>query len=153
MLTCVFENFMKVSANEFGINPLYCVSLTGYTWRCGLKYTGLNLQTLQDKDMILLLENNFRGGISSVMGDRFAISDENKKIKYVDANNFYGHSMSQSIPYVEKKFDKNVKFEDILHNPDDNDIAYFIEVDLIYSTNIKKQRIIHFVRKKNYSKR
>ena len=24
-LSCVFENFTKVSVNEFGINPLYCV--------------------------------------------------------------------------------------------------------------------------------
>ena len=80
LLTCVFEKFIKVSVNEFDINPLYCVSLPGYTWQCGLKYTGINLQTLQDKDMILLLENNIRGGISSVMGDRYIKSDENKKI-------------------------------------------------------------------------
>ena len=53
LLTCFFEKFIKVSVNEFGINPLFCVSLPGYTSRCGLKYTGINLQTLQDKDMIL----------------------------------------------------------------------------------------------------
>ena len=70
LLACVFENFIKVSLNEYKINPLYCVSLPGYTWECGLKYTGINLQTLQDKDLILTLENNIRGGISSVMGDR-----------------------------------------------------------------------------------
>ena len=78
MLACVFEKFIKVSVSEYGINPLYCVSLPGYTWLCGLKYTGINLQTLQDKDMISLLENNIRGSISSVMGDRYVISDENK---------------------------------------------------------------------------
>ena len=71
LLACVFEKFIKVSYNEFKINPLYCVSLPGYTWQCGLKYTGINLQTLQDKDMILLLENNIRGGVSSVMGDEY----------------------------------------------------------------------------------
>ena len=37
LLTCGFENFIKVSVNEFGINPLYCVSLPGYTWQRGLK--------------------------------------------------------------------------------------------------------------------
>ena len=37
LLTCVFENFIKVSVNEYGINPLYCVSLPVYTWQCGLK--------------------------------------------------------------------------------------------------------------------
>ena len=82
LLACVFEKFKKVSVNEFGINPLYCVSLPGYTWQCRLKYAGINLQTLQDKDMILLLENNIRGGISSVMGDRYIKSDKKKDIVY-----------------------------------------------------------------------
>ena len=80
LLACVFEKFIKVSVNEVGINPFYCVSLPGYTWECGLKYTGINLQTLQDKDLILTLENIKRGGISSVLGDRYKQSDENKKI-------------------------------------------------------------------------
>ena len=107
LLTCVFEKFIKVSVKEFGINPLYFVSLPGYTWQCGFKYTGINLQTLQDKDMILLLENNIRCGFSSVMGDRYVQSDENKKILCIDANNLYGHPMSQMLPYDEIKFDRN----------------------------------------------
>ena len=51
---CVFEKFIKVSVGEVGINPLYYVSLLSYTWQSGLKYTRINLPTLQDKDMILL---------------------------------------------------------------------------------------------------
>ena len=98
LLLCVFEKFLKVSVNEFVINPLYCVSLPGYTWRCGLKYTGINLQTLQDKDMILLLENNIRGRISAVMGVRYVKSDENKKILYKNANNLYGWAMGDYPP-------------------------------------------------------
>ena len=90
----MFEKFIEISINQYDINPLYCVSLPGYTWHCGMKYTDINLQTLQDKNMILLIESNIRGGISSVMGDRYVRSDENKKILYVDANNLYGHSMS-----------------------------------------------------------
>ena len=99
LLVCVFEKVIKVSVNKYGINPLYCVSLPGYTWQCGLKYTGINLQTFQDKDSILTLENNIRDGISSVMGDRYVKSDENKKIIYMDATNLYGHSMRQLLPY------------------------------------------------------
>ena len=139
LLACVFEKFIKISVNQYDINPLYCVSLPGYTWQCGLKYTGINLQTLQDKDMILLLENNIRGGISSVMGDRYIKSDENKKILYVDANNLYGHSMSQYLPYDEIKFDNTVELDYIINNPDDNDIGYFVEVDLKYPDNIKQK--------------
>ena len=109
LLACVFEKFIKISVNEFGINPLHCVSLPGYTRQCGLKCTDINLQTLQDKHMILLLENNIRGGISSAMGDRYVKSDENEKILYKDANILYGLAMVQHLPYDEIKFDNNVK--------------------------------------------
>ena len=78
LLACVFEKFIKVSVNEYDNNPLYCVSSPGYTWQCGSKYTGINSKTLQYNDMILLLENNIRGGISSVMGDRYVKSDKKR---------------------------------------------------------------------------
>ena len=139
LLVCVFEKFIKVSVNEIGINALYCVSSPGYTWQCGLKYTGINLQTLQHKDMILLLENNIRGGISSVIGDRYIKSDESKKISYIDANNLYGQSVSEPLPYDEIKFDQNVNLEDIINTPDDSDIGYFVEADLKYPDNIKEK--------------
>ena len=73
-----------------------------------MKYTDIKLQTLQDKDMILVLENIIRGGISSVMGDRYVKSDDSKKILYIDANNLYGWAMSENLPYDEIKFDRNV---------------------------------------------
>ena len=139
LLADVFEKFITTSFKTFKINPLYCVSLPGYTWECGLKYTDIKLQTLQDKDMILLLENNIRGGISSVMGNRYVKSDENKKILYIDANNLYGWAMSQYLPYDDIKFDKNVTLEEILNTEDDSQIGYFVEVDLIYPDNIKEK--------------
>ena len=119
-----------------------------------MKYTGRNLQTLQDKDLNLTLENIIRGGISSVMGDRYVMSDENKKILYMNATNLYGYSMSQPLPYDEIErwyghpdFCKNW-LEKIINTPDDSDIGYFVEVDLKYPDNIKKkQRFSHFVRK------
>ena len=80
LLADVFEKFVKVSTKEYRINPLHSVSLPGYTYQCALKYTDIKLQTLQDKDLILLIENNIRGGISSVMSDRYVKSDENKNI-------------------------------------------------------------------------
>ena len=140
LLTCVFEKFIKVSQNEFGISPLYFVSLPGYTWECGLKYTNIKLQTLQDKDMILLLENGIRGGVSGVMGARYMKSDRNNNIFYMDATNLYGFFMSQWLPYVEIKFEtENVCLEEILNTPDDNDKGYLLEVDLEYPHNIRQK--------------
>ena len=141
----VFEKFVKVSKEEYGINPLYCVSLPGFTYQCALKYTDIKLQTFQDKDLILLIENNIRGGISSVMGDRYVISDENKKILDMDATNLYGHSMSQMLPYDEIEMwhgdpDKYWNWlDEILNTPDDNEIGYLLEVDLKYPDNIKEK--------------
>ena len=54
---CVFENIIGVSVVDFGINRSYCVSLPGYTWQCGFKYTGRNLQNLQHKDVTSLPEH------------------------------------------------------------------------------------------------
>ena len=145
LLADVFEKFVKVSTEEYGINPLYCVILPGYTFHCALKYTNIKLQSLQDKDLILLMENKIRGGIRSVMGDRYAKSDENKKILYMDATNLDGHSISQILPHEEIEIwhghpdlYKN-KLEEILNTPDDSDIGYFVEVDLKYPDNIKEK--------------
>ena len=127
-----FAKFTKVSVIEFDNNLRYFVSLPGYTWQRGMHYTDNELETLRDKDLVLTLENNIRCGISCVMGHRCVRSDENKKILYVDANSFYGWAMSKSLPYDIVKFDGNFTSEDILINPDDNDIGCFVEVHLTY---------------------
>ena len=132
LLVDVFEKFVKVSTEEYDINLLYCVSLPGYTYQCALKYTDIKLQFLPEKDLILLIQNIIRGGLCSVMGDRYVKSDENKILFYMDATNIYGHSMSQLLPYSEIEMwhgdpDKYCNwFEVILNTPDDNEIGYFI---------------------------
>ena len=121
------------------------MSLPGYTWQSGLKYTGINLQTIQGKDLILTLEIIIRGGISAVMGDRYVESNENKKILYMDATNLYGHFMSQPSPYVEIEMwhghpDLYMnKLEDIPETPDDSDVGYFLGSDLRYPDNTKEK--------------
>ena len=145
LLADVFEKIVKVPSKDHDINPFYCESLPGYTYQCALNYTDIKLQTLQDKDMILLIENNIRRGISSVMGNRYVKSDENKKITYMDATILYGHSMSQPLPFDEVEMWRGHpdlymnKLEEFLNTPDDNGFGYFIEVDLKYPDNIKEK--------------
>ena len=111
------------------------MSLPGYTWHCGMKYTDIKLQRLQDRDFFLTLEINILGGMSSAMGDGYVKLDQKKL--YVDASNLCGWAMSEYLPYDEIGFDRNVKLEEILNNSDDSDIGYFIEVHLKYPYNIK----------------
>ena len=96
----------------------------------------------------MLLENNIRGGIGSVMGCRYVKSDENKKIIYMDAKNLYGHSMSQLLPFDEIRFEKDICLEEVLNTADDTEVGFIFEVDLEYPDSIKtKQRIFQFVLK------
>ena len=123
---------------------MYCVSLPGFTWQCGLKHTDIIIQTLQDKDLLLLKENNIRGGISSVMGDRYVKSDEKKKIFYIDANNLYGYAMTDYLPYKEIEMwhghpDLYMnKLEDILNTPMIV-ILVIVEVKLKHTDNIEQK--------------
>ena len=67
-----------------------------------------------------------------------------KNIVYIDANNLYGFGMSQPLPYDNIKLETdNVCLEEILNTPDDNDIGYFLEVDLEYPYKIR-QKTKHF---------
>ena len=159
-LADVFENFVESSTREYKIIPLYSYSLPGYTWKAGLKLTNIKLDFIKDtqsasgKELLLLLENNIRGGISSVMGNRHVQSDENKQILYIDANNFYGWAMSQCLPIGEfeklsfpEEYELEQIVEDLLQKPDDNEYGYFIECDLEYPVEIKeKTKTFLFVR-------
>ena len=97
-LADVFENFVEKATFEYNINPLYSYSLPGYTWKAGLMIFKIKLDSIKDKELLLLLENNIRGGNSSVMGPRFIESDENTKLLYIDANNLYGWTMNEYLP-------------------------------------------------------
>ena len=152
-LTDVFENFVESSTREYKINPLYSYSLPGYTWKAGLKLTNIKLDFIKDtaklpsgEELLLLLENNIRGGISSVMGDRHVQSDENKQILYIDANNLYGWAMSQYLPigeFEKLNFPEEYELEQIVEDlgfiPDDNEYGFFIECDLLYPAEIKEK--------------
>ena len=91
---------------------------------------------------MVILENNIRGGVSSVMGDGQVVSDVNKQILYIDANNLYGWAMSQPLPtgdFENSTLDNNdytddynleQLVKDLLQIPDDNEYAFFKECDL-----------------------
>ena len=79
------------------------------------------------------------------MGDRYVKSNKNEKILYMDATNLYGHSRSRMLSYDETEMwhghlDLYMNWlEEVLNTPDDDDIGYFIEVDLKNPDNIKEK--------------
>ena len=143
LLADVFENFIEKCKKFYKINPVYCYSSPGFTFKAFFKFSNTYIEYIKDHELLLLLENNIRGGISGVMGDRYVKSDENKKILYIDANNLYGWAMSQYLPtgnFIKLEInDQNKKglIQKILNTPDDSKIGYFILVDLYYPDNLK----------------
>ena len=139
LLKCLFQNCIKVSNNDFDIKPLNSQSRPGYTWQCRFTNTDIRIQTLQDKDLILLLEISIRGNVTSEMSDRYVKSDEIENILYIDAYTLYVRSMSQPLPHDENNFNENVKLEDILNTPDDSDSVSFVNVNLGIPHEIKNK--------------
>ena len=147
MLGDVFEHFVEKSTLMYGINPLYSYSAPGYTWKAGLKLTNVNLDYIREKDLLFLLENFIHGGISSIMGDRLVQSDEKKQIFYIVANNLNGWAMSQYLPtgnfeklQLPENYSQDQVVEETIQIPDNNEYGYFIESDLEYPVEKKKQK-------------
>ena len=71
LLADIFENFIKKCLEVYKINPLYCYSSPGFTWKAFFKFSNTSVEYIKDHKLLLLLENNIRGGISGVMGPRY----------------------------------------------------------------------------------
>ena len=101
-----------------------------------LKLTKIELELISDPDMYLFLMDTIRGGIS-VCNKKHVISDNkyinkntknNKYILYLDANNLYGYSMIQSLPYKNFKWSNNLTLDKIQ--------AGIYDVDIEIPTNL-----------------
>ena len=154
ILTDIFQNYIDTCKKAYGINPLYSYSTPSFTWKAGLKMTGVKLDYITDDKLRLLLENNMRGGPSSCMGNRYVKRGE-RKIVYEDVNNLYGWSMSQYLPtgdFREIKVTKS-SLKSILRTPNNNEHGFLIECDLEYPSNIHgKTKYFPFLPQKKNNK-
>ena len=140
LLTDIFQNFTDTCKKAYGTNPLYSYSTPSFTWKAGLKMTGVKLDYITDDKLRLLLENNMRRGPSACMGNRYVKRGE-RKIVYEDLNNLYGWSMSQYLPtgdFCEIKVTRSC-LKTILRTPDNDEHGYLIECDLEYPSSIHKK--------------
>ena len=140
LLTDIFQNYIDTCKKAYGINPLYSHSTPSFTWKAGLKMTGVKLDHITDDKLRLLLENNMRGGPSSCMGNRYVKTGERKKV-YEDMNNLYGWSMSQYLPtgdFREIEVTRS-SLKRILRTPDNDEHGFSIECDLEYPSSIHEK--------------
>ena len=128
LLSDFFEKFKNTCKKASGNNPLYSYRTPSFTWKAGLKITGVKLDYITDDRLRLLLENNMRGGPCSCMGNRYVKRGE-RKIVYEDMNNMYGWSMSQYLPtgnFREVQVTGS-SLKTILRTPDNDAHGFLIE--------------------------
>ena len=114
LLADVFENFRKACIKTYELDPAHFISLPGLARQACLKKTVVELELLTDYDMLLMIEENIRGGICHAV-HRYAKannkymknydkSKESSYIQYLDMNNLYGANMSEKLPINEFKW-------------------------------------------------
>jgi len=145
-LTDICENFRKICNNNFNIDAFNYQSSPGMAWNAMQLITKQPLGLVYDDEKRLFLESSNRGGITMVGAIRQMKANnkycknynkdiESNYISYVDANNLYGGSMSDFLPYNLLDWcDKSI--EDIINTPDNSDIGYYVEFDMDIPNNL-----------------
>ena len=135
-LSDIFQKFSKFAYKTYNLDLTHSYTLPGFSWQAMLKLTKIELELISDPDMYLFLMDAIRGGIS-VCNKKHVIADNkyinettknNKYLMYLDANNLYGVSMIQSLPYKNFKWSDNLTLNKIQTG--------IYEVDIEIPTNL-----------------
>jgi len=146
ILADVFEAFRDMSMKHYGLDPAHYISSPGLSQDAMLKYTKAEPELLTDPDMLYMILEGIRGGLSGIMtryveaNNKYMINyDPKKESSYlvpVDANNLYGDAMSFPLPYNKYKWCNKEELDylskNLLEIPNDNSIGYHIRCDINY---------------------
>ena len=150
LLVDIFENFRQSCLKNYELDPAHFVSLPGLAWQACLKKTNVELELLTDYDMVLMVEEGIRGGISHAM-QRYAKAnnkymkdyDRKKKssyIQYLDANNLYGKAITEKLSVRGFRWMDDISKIDgdfvKVYNKNDNK-GYILDVDVDYPNKLQ----------------
>ena len=157
-LADVFETFRKLAINEDGLDPAHYYTLPGLTLDSALKMSKVKLNLLPTEEMYCFVEKGIRGGCTFINKHHIKLNNEeldkesfrsninNTEMFYCDANNLYGHALSEPLPTGNAEWMEAEMFEQFMNrewllNQDfiNSDFTYLIEADLSYPADIHDQ--------------
>jgi len=138
-----FENFRNICLNNYDLDPAWYYTSPGLAWDACLKKTGVELELLSDPDMLLMVEQGIRGGVSMIskryakannkyMGEKFDPNEEPRFIQCLDTNNLYGWAMSQPFPVRDFKWMDEKEKENCFDFSNQEWCGCILEADLEY---------------------
>ena len=108
-LADVFENFISVCMEKYGLDPSYYGTAAHLTNDAMLKVTGVEIELLTDPDMYLFFEESKRGGVSLAMkrymkaNNKFMKEYDPEKsdvfMEYLDKNGLYTSILAGPLPF------------------------------------------------------
>ena len=66
LLADVFESFRNICIKNYKLDPAHYLTVPSLAWDACLKMTGVKLELLSDRDMLLMVEKGIRGGVSMI---------------------------------------------------------------------------------------
>ena len=140
LLADVFENFRDVCSINYGLDPAWYYTAPGLAWDAALKITKVKLELMTDYDMLLMVEQGIRGGVSMI-SKRYGQANNpymkeydpklpTKYVIYLDANNLYGWAMIKALPTHGFRWMTDKELTDWENH------RCIIEVDLEYPDNL-----------------
>lgn len=148
LLTDIFENFRKTCKRHYHLDPAFYVTAPSLSFDAMLFKTSIELELIDDFAMVNMIQSGIRGGVC-LCSQRYAKANNEfiegydplmpeSYIVYIDCNNLYGYSMSQTLPLSNFRFLNQIEIDklDVNSVSDDSEFGFILEVDLIYPKNL-----------------
>ena len=147
LLADVFEKFRDVCMKNYKLDPVWYFTSPGLAWDAALKLTKVKLELISDYDMLLMIQQGIRGGVSTIsnrfahannkyMGESFDNSKPPSYISYLDANNLYGWAMSKPLATDGFKWMSEEELDDWKNISAEEERGCILEVDLEYPKDL-----------------
>ena len=165
LLADVFEDFRKQYLKTYDLDPANFLTLPSLPWQACLKTTKIKLHLITNQEMMLLIEQGIKGGLTQVITKTFVTNneylqdyDKNKDstfLQYLDLNILYAWAMCQKLPHKNFEFCKDLRYINPKfiknYDKDSSQKGYILKADIEYPKDSYLQnehQVYHFYLKK-----